>query len=228
MPENDRVVRVACGRLSEDGRYAGSDLANVFRLQGVERGVLQLLAEHGVVSLREKRILEIGCGTGHWLREFVKWGADPATVAGLDVQPDRIAVARRRCPVGTRLVRGNGADLPFPDGDFDVVALFTLFTSLHDPELKRRVAGETMRVLKSRGLVLWYDFHIGNPRNPDVRAVGRREIGGLFPGSSITLRRVTLAPPIARFIAPRSWSLCTMLDAIPLLRTHYLGAIRKP
>jgi SAM-dependent methyltransferase len=228
MPEDERMVRGASGGFCEDGRYAGSNLANVFRLQGVERGVLQLLAQHGVLSLRGKRILEIGCGTGHWLRELVKWGADPAAVAGLDLQPDRIAVARKRGPVETQLVRGNGADLPFADRDFDVVALFTLFTSLHDPELKRRVAGETMRVLKSRGLVLWYDFHIGNPLNPDVHAVGRREIAGLLPGCPITLRRVTLAPPITRFMAPRSWNLCTMLDAIPLLRTHYLGVIRKP
>jgi hypothetical protein len=84
-----------------------------------------------------------------------------------------------------------------------------------------------LRVLKPRGLVLWYDFHVGSPRNRDVRAVGRSEIAGLFPGCSMSLQRVTLAPPIARLAAPRSWLLCRLLDAIPLLRTHYLGVIWK-
>lgn len=167
----------------------------MFRLQGLERGVLQLLAEHGVASLRDKRILEIGCGTGHWLREFVKWGADPAAVTGLDLLLDSVAVARKLCAVGTGLSSGSGAALPFSDAVFDVVALFTVFTSILDSELKRCVAGEAVRVLKSRGLVVWYDFHVANPANPDVRPVGRREITRLFPGCRVTLRRVTLAPP---------------------------------
>jgi hypothetical protein len=41
------------------------------------------------------------------------------------------------------------------------------------------------------------------------------------------VRKVTLAPPLVRLIAPRSWLLCYLLEMIPWLRTHYLIAMRR-
>jgi hypothetical protein len=84
-----------------------------------------------------------------------------------------------------------------------------------------------MRVLKPSGAILWFDFRVNNPRNPGVRGVRAREIASLFPDCSIRLKSVTLAPPLARVIVPRSWIAACMLEKIPFLRTHYLGVIRK-
>ena len=126
-----------------------------------------------------------------------------------------------------QIERGNAADLRFADGSFDVVFQFTVFTSILDPDLKRKVATEMVRVLKHDGLIVWYDFHINNPSNPDVRGVKKPEIVELFLGCTVSLRRLTLAPPIARLVAPYSWITCELLEALPWLRTHYLGAIRK-
>ena len=42
-----------------------------------------------------------------------------------------------------------------------------------------------------------------------------------------SLKRITLAPPLARAIAPYSVILCQILEKIPLLCTHYLGIIKK-
>jgi hypothetical protein len=75
---------------------------------------------------------------------------------------------------------------------------------------------------------LWYDLRVNNPRNPDVRRVGREEIAALFPGCRLTLRRVTLAPPLARLLAARAGTLARVLAAVPALRTHHLGVLRKP
>jgi hypothetical protein len=61
----------------------------------------------------------------------------------------------------------------------------------------------------------------------NVRGIAAREIQRLFPGCSVNLRRVTLAPPLTRRLASRSWLACSLLEAIPLLRTHFLGVIRK-
>jgi hypothetical protein len=58
--------------------------------------------------------------------------------------------------------------------------------------------------------------------------VGREEIGALFPGCRTTLTRVTLAPPLARILAPKAPAVARMLAAVPWLRTHYLGVLRKP
>src|SRR5215467_6730268 len=81
--------------------------------------------------------------------------------------------------------------------------------------MKRQMASEMCRVLKPDGLILWYDYHMNNPWNAGVRGVKKREIHRLFPGCSIDLRRITLAPPFARWIVPRSWLLAYLLERLP-------------
>ena len=124
-------------------------------------------------------------------------------------------------------VCGDASKLPYEDESMDVVMQFTVFTSILEGKMKRDIAREMLRVLKRDGIILWYDFHTDNPANPNVRAVKKKEIYELFKNCEIYLKRTTLAPPIARAIAPFSNILCQILEKIPLLRTHYLGIVRK-
>jgi ubiquinone/menaquinone biosynthesis C-methylase UbiE len=172
-------------------------------------------------------MLEIGCGTGYWLREFIKWGARPEHLVGIDLLSTRVAEAKRLCPAGLDIRCGSATSLPFPAQTFDLVLQSTVFTSILDFEMKRQIASEMVRVLNDDGLIVWYDYHVDNPRNPDVRGVKKREIHQLFRGYHILLRRITLAPPLARLIAPYSSLACNVLEKVPLLCTHYLGIIRK-
>ena len=75
--------------------------------------------------------------------------------------------------------------------------------------------------------ILWHDYLVNNPWNTDVRGVNKREIQDPFPGCRIKLQRVTLAPPLARLLAPYSFLLCSLLEKIRIFNTHYLGVIRK-
>lgn len=93
--------------------------------------------------------------------------------------------------------------------------------------MKQQIASEMLLVVKSDGLIVWYDYHVNNPWNPDVRGVKKKEIRRLFPDCRIELRRITLAPPLARWLAPRSWLLAQLLERIPILCTHYIGIIQK-
>ncbi|MDI6716569.1 MAG: SAM-dependent methyltransferase, partial [Actinomycetota bacterium] len=88
-------------------------------------------------------------------------------------------------------------------------------------------AKSMLRVVKNDGIIIWYDFRYDNPRNPDVQGVKKAEIHELFPNCKIDLKRITLAPPLARAIAPISVIACQILEKIPLLCTHYLGVIKK-
>jgi hypothetical protein len=102
-----------------------------------------------------------------------------------------------------------------------------VFTSILDEDLKRHAAAEMLRVLKRDGLILWYDYHVNNPFNRDVRGVKRREIHQLFPDCHVELKPITLLPPLARALAPYSYLGCYLLEKFSPLCTHYLGAIRK-
>jgi ubiquinone/menaquinone biosynthesis C-methylase UbiE len=208
-------------------RYSFFNPGNLFIVQQRERQILRLLEKYGFRNLEGKKIFEVGCGTGFQLRELIKWGARPENVSGVDLLADRIVEARRLSPETVDLKAESAVKLEQPDATFDMVLISTVFTSILDDSVKQQIARETMRVLKPGGLVLWYDYHVNNPSNPDVRAVKKREIYRLFPGCQIDLRRITLAPPIARRLAPYCWLLCHLLEKIPWLRTHYLGAIRK-
>jgi ubiquinone/menaquinone biosynthesis C-methylase UbiE len=196
----------------------------LYRRQERERDVLGCL--HRLhIPFAETRVLEVGCGTGGWLRELVRWGIAPEHIWGIDLVPGVVAEARQRCPEAVHVQCNSVTDLPFRDATFDVVLQATLFTSLLDKEVRRVAAHEMLRVLRHNGVILWYDFFMPNPWNPDVRRVGRREIRALFPGCSVELRTSTLAPPLARRVAG-SHMLYQLLASLPCLCTHYLGVIR--
>jgi ubiquinone/menaquinone biosynthesis C-methylase UbiE len=197
-------------------------------VQEREKLFLRLLSRQKCVPFETKKILEVGCGSGDMLRDFVKWGARPENVTGIELLPDRVAEAVHLCPKATEIHRGNAVKLQFPDNTFDLVVQSTVFTSVLDAAMKKEMASEMCRVLKPDGLILWYDYYMDNPKNPDVKGVKSQEIHALFSGYEIRLRRITLAPPLARILAPYSWLLCHLLSKLPWLCTHYIGVIREP
>jgi len=207
--------------------YSRFNRACLFMVEERERCFLEALSRYRCVPLATKKILEIGCGTGDLLRDFVQWGANPENVTGVDVLPDRVSEATRLCPPGMRIQQANAANLDLPNDCFDVVVQSTVFTSVLDLRIKKEIASEMCRVLKPDGLILWYDFHVSNPSNPDVKGVKPQEIRTLFPECDIRLQRITLAPPLTRLLAPYSWLTCYILSRIPWLCTHYIGVIRK-
>jgi two-component system OmpR family response regulator len=52
-------------------------------------------------------------------------------------------------------------------------------------------------------------------------------VRALFPQALVDARRITLAPPLARLACRAHPSLYTLLNALPLLRTHVLAWIGK-
>jgi len=226
--ELQRLQRVYRKRIADGliDRYSLFRPGELYMLQTRERVTLDVLRAAGWTSLSDKAILEVGCGRGHRLADFVRWGADPAQVCGVDLMPDFVAEAKRTHP-NFSLVRASAHRLPFPSGSFDLVLQSTLFTSIADCSLRRAIAGEMLRVLRPAGIILWYDFRYPNPRNRDVQPIGARAIHDLFPECVIRLRTVTLLPPLARALAGRMLPLCRALELVPILRSHYLALIRR-
>jgi len=206
--------------------YSFFDTANLFIVQRREQEILKAFKSDKVISLENKRILDIGCGTGGELRSFMRYGAHPGNLYGIDLLADRVEIAKGVSP-NIDFRYGDASDLPYEDEVFDIVMQFTVFTSILDSQMKRNVAREMLRVLKSEGVILWYDYHMNNPHNLDVKGVKKKEIHELFANCDIYLKRITLAPPITRAIAPYSWIICILLEKLRGLNSHYIGVIRK-
>jgi SAM-dependent methyltransferase len=208
-------------------RYSPATPAQLLLRQSRERAVLAALRRAGMLPLAGRRILDVGCGAGQWLADFETWGADRGGLAGIDLLDDRIEAARTRLAGGADVRVGDASRLPWPSGHFDVVLQSTVFSSILDPAMRTAVAGEMARVLAPGGVIVWNDFFVDNPGNRAVRGVRRREVAALFPGFRVDLRRVTLAAPLARAIAPRSQLAAIALEALRVLDTHYLGVLRR-
>ena len=225
--EEARIRAAYAKRQKDDARYSYFSMGHLFMMQEREQCLLTVFKRNDLAPLHTKKILEVGCGTGYWLREFIKWGARPENITGIDLLANRVAEARYLCPEAVRVMYGNAAELAFPDATFDLVVQSTVFTSVLDARMKQQMASEMLRVVKDDGFILWYDYHVNNPWNPDVRGIKRQEISQLFPGCRIKLQRLTLVPPLVRLLAPYSWLACYILGKIPWLRTHYFGLISK-
>lgn len=219
-------IQAAYAQRGRTERYSYFDPGNLLIVQQRERKMLAALRRHGITSLEGLDLLDVGCGTGHGIRQFILWGARPERVAGVELLENRALEARSACPAGVRIVTGSATRLAFPDASFDLVFQSTVFTSVLSADMRQRIAAEMLRVCRPHGMILWYDFHVDNPRNADVRGVRKTELRVLFGDRVMECRRITLAPPLARALAPRLWFLCEVLERIPVLCTHYLAVIR--
>jgi len=209
-------------------RYSLHNPATRYMVEVREANVLSILGEIGFANLADKKVLDIGCGSGGELKNFIQYGASPEKLSGIDMLKDRVVAARATLPL-CEVVEGNGASsLPWADSTFNLALQFTVFTSILEPDVKESLAKEVLRVIKPGGFLIWYDFQFDNPANKDVKGVKMPEILGLFPGCRVKMKRITLAPPITRTIAPLSTRLCSLLERLVVLNTHYIGYIQKP
>src|SRR5262249_35149995 len=89
-----------------------------------------------------KSVLEVGCGTGHWLAFL---SGRRCRAVGLDLSHQMIARAKGS---GAGLVRGRAETLPFADESFDRVICVH---ALHHFQDREYFFGEARRVLKTGG-----------------------------------------------------------------------------
>lgn len=228
MDESQRIKDVYERRKTEVNYelYSRFNSGCMYRWIKYECSMVSILKKHGLTNWSDLKALEVGCGIGKQLQYFVLLGAHPSNLHGIDIFQHSVDKGKALNPA-LNLTCSDATALQFPDRSFDVVYQHTMFTSILDPDMKKKIAAEMARVVKKDGWIIWYDFLMNNPSNRDVRGIGAKEIRELFPGFRQYFYRVSLAPPLARAVSPYSWFLCEMLERIPFLRSHYI-VLMKP
>jgi ubiquinone/menaquinone biosynthesis C-methylase UbiE len=135
--------------------------AGVEFLFGGTADVMRRMAVPAIVEgssgTNRPRILDVGCGTGRFLRSLHR-ALPHARLYGLDLSPYYLRRARSVLAAvpDVRLVTENAQDMPFADGWFDVVCSVFLFHEL-PAGVRRDVMREMRRVLKPGGRIVICD-----------------------------------------------------------------------
>jgi ubiquinone/menaquinone biosynthesis C-methylase UbiE len=118
--------------------------------------------------------------------------------------------------------------LPFRDETFDVVYQSTVISSVLDATRRVAILREAGRVLRSGGVLISYDTRYPNPWNRHTRPLPTAELRNALPGWNLSAISLTGIPQIIRPLSRISLSLCRMVEAVPVLRSHLLVSARKP
>jgi SAM-dependent methyltransferase len=228
LSESEEIIRRYERRKTIPGnRYNPLNASTYMSEQEKERVLIKLIKKEDIEPLHNKRLLEVGCGTGINLLQLIRLGFQPSNLYANDILSERLIVARNRLPNEVIFFEGDILNQAFENCFFDIVFQSMVFSSILDKEFKANLAQKMWQWVKPGGGILWYDFIYDNPKNKDVRGITVKEIKQLFPFTKFNFCRLTLAPPVSRFVTkihPLSYS---FFNALYFLRTHILCYIKK-
>ncbi|MHB8376932.1 MAG: class I SAM-dependent methyltransferase [Dehalococcoidia bacterium] len=122
--------------------------------------------------LEGRRILDIGCGLGVYVRKFREFSD---RVVGIDIDPRRLREGAKTTP---GLLLGGGERLPFRDGAFDIVVLNEVIEHVRDDAAALR---EALRVIGPGGHIFVYAPNRLFPFETHGIYLGERFVFGNIP-----------------------------------------------
>lgn len=217
--EHDRIARVYAGYRDDLRRRRAWDPRNPGNI-AIREELAQAMLELAPGAIGgEGVLLDAGCGTGWWLERLLREGVAAERLAGVELLPERVHAAAARVP-GARIEQADARQLPLPDASCSLVSMFTVLSSMGSAADGRAALLEAVRVLRPGGTVAVWE-----PRsltlNRHTRLVRMRELRAAL-GGGLTVRTLTLAPPLAR----RAGRLYEPLARVGPLRSHRLVLAR--
>ena len=158
-----------------------------------------LVARYGMIEKRMRggRVLDLGAGDGYLSGRLAPRCQH---VVALEAEPGGVALARKMLQDhdNVEVMQGDAYRIPFPDGQFDSVAMADVIEHLDEPE---RALAEAARVLRDDGVALvttpvWRPDRIWDERH--VKEYTADELKSLLASSFRSVEMV--------FAWPRFWS----------------------
>lgn len=163
------------------------------------------------------RILDVGCGSGAGLIQFLRLGFRPDQLSGIDISPERIDEARRRLP-NVEFKCESASEMNYADGAFDITFESTMFVLIPSEDLARSIAREMVRVTRPGGYLMLVDWRYSKPGSDVYRAMSKKRISDLFGVGKVTevvaRERGALVPPVGRLLSRHAPSLYFMVQAL--------------
>jgi ubiquinone/menaquinone biosynthesis C-methylase UbiE len=225
--EEEIKIRYERRKNISSNRYSILNPATVLIEQEKERAMIKWIKRNQIEPLENKKLLEVGCGIGTNLQKFIKFGIAPSNIFANELLNERLQTAKVLLPSQINFYDGSALNLRFNENYFDIVFQSMVFSSILDSDYRHRLAEKMWQWVKPGGGILWYDFIYNNPSNKDVNGVSLKEVRDLFKVKKLYYKKITLAPPIARFVTKVHPFLYHVFNSTFFLRTHLLIWIQK-
>jgi len=111
-------------------------------------------------DIKDKKILDVGCGTGRLSVRLDKMGAQ---ITALDISPKILNILKIKNPK-IKTVIADAEKLPFADNSFDIVVSAFLIVHLQNPKI---FFAEAYRVLKPEGKFIL--TNINQKKSPELK-----------------------------------------------------------
>lgn len=142
---------------------------------------MELLQSEGWRDLLDEFILPFALGELTWAdlgEDVLEIGPGPGTTTDLirqhlpmltaiELDPDLAANLRARLGPGVHVEEGDATDLPYPDGRFSAIVMFTMCHHVPTTELQDQMFSEARRVLRPGGHLVAND----SVASPELKAL---------------------------------------------------------
>ena len=115
-------------RRQDAGRYSLLRPEVMHAVQERQRAMVWRFAQAGLADLSRLHLLEVGCGAGGNLLELLRLGFAPAHLSGIELLPERLALARAVLPEAVRLSGGDALQAAVASQSLDIVFVSTVFS----------------------------------------------------------------------------------------------------
>ncbi len=80
-----------------------------------ERALIKLIQWAKLEPVRDKHLLEIGCGSGGNLLQLIKLGFNPDNLVANELLEERAEMARRHLPLSVKVIKGDAMEMDLRD-----------------------------------------------------------------------------------------------------------------